>query len=70
MFDDNDPEDVKGLEQDRIELPLLEEGEVLKKESSVHISYNQLDKTKTLRLILRNELGKELKVALKKFDTE
>jgi len=69
LFDDNDPSDIKELEQDRIELPLLEEGEVITKESSVHISYNDLHKTKTLRLILRNELGKELKIAVKNYDT-
>ena len=58
------------LDQAKIELPLLEEGEVITKESTMQISYNRLDKTKTLRLVLRNELGKEVKVAVKKYDTE
>lgn len=70
LFDDNDPDDIKSLEQDKIELPLLEEGEVVTKESTVHISYDEINREKTLRLILRNELGKELKVAIKKFDTD
>jgi len=70
LFDDDDPDDVKNLEQDRIELPLLEEGEVTTKENNVHVSYNEINKIKTLRLVLRNELGKELKVAVKKYNTE
>ncbi|MBW2978111.1 hypothetical protein KY331_04665 [Candidatus Woesearchaeota archaeon] len=70
LFDSNDPEDIKSLVQDTIELPLLEEGEVITKASTVHISYNEINREKTLRLVLRNELGKELKVAVKKYDTD
>ena len=70
LYDENDPQDVKTLEQDKIELPLVEQGEVVTKESSVHVSYNNIDKEKTLRLILRNELGTELKIALERYTTE
>jgi len=70
LFDDNDGEDIRTLEQAKIELPLLEEGEIITKESAVQISFNELDREKTLRLVLRNELGKEVKIALKKFTAE
>lgn len=70
LFDANDGEDIRTLEQAKIELPLLEEGEIITKESDVQISFNELDREKTLRLVLRNELGKEVKIALKKFTAE
>ena len=70
LFDNNDGEDIRTLEQAKIELPLLEEGEIITKESAVQISFNELDREKTLRLVLRNELGKEVKIALKKFTAE
>jgi hypothetical protein len=70
LYDDNDPEDIKSLEQALIDLPLVENGEIVVKEIPVHISHNELNKEKTLKILLRNEYGQLLKTAIKKYDVK
>lgn len=70
LYDDSDDETQKDYVEETINLAELKAGKSITKTSSVHISFNDIDKTKTLKLILQDELDKKLKTAIKTFEAE
>ena len=62
FYDDSDDPDYV---EETIELEELEAGKSLIKTSSIHISYDEINKTKTLKLVLEDDEENTLKIAKK-----
>ncbi|MBW2965504.1 hypothetical protein KY342_00200 [Candidatus Woesearchaeota archaeon] len=69
LWDDNDDADIRNYVEEEIYLSKLKAGEALTEEKDVSISYNEINKEKTLKLVLEDEDGYVLDAAIKKFTT-
>ena len=67
LWDDNDPGDVKTYVEEEIYLNKLEAGKSITEESDVSISFNEIDKEKTLKLVLYDEDDEVIDTVIKKF---
>jgi len=54
-YDDNDEEDIKNYIEEEITLSKLKAGDLMIQESDVSITFNELDKTKTLKIKLYDD---------------
>jgi hypothetical protein len=66
-YDDNDPSDVKDYIDETIILPKLKAGNEITEVSDVSISFNEIDKEKTLKLVLKDDDENTLKTIYEKF---
>ena len=70
LYDSNDDEVLKDYVEETISLAEIKAGNKITKTTSVHISFNEIDKEKTVKMVLKNEYDKELETATKKFTAE
>ena len=66
-YDDNDPGEVKNYIEEEIVLEDIESGSIKTETTDVSISFNEIDKEKTLKMILKDENENKLETVYKTF---
>jgi len=69
LWDENDEAEVRNYVEEEIYLSKSNAGEMITEEKEVGISYNEIDKEKTLKLALEDEDEDELDFVIYKFTT-
>jgi len=67
LWDENDDSDTKNYVEEELYFDKLESGKSSTQEKEVSISFNEIDKEKTLKAILYDEDNEEMDIAIEKF---